>query len=170
MSNSKNQPETQHVSQQHDSPTAIVDQEEGHDPSAAETERLLHHLRDSSTFADLLPANDDMPIDPSLVDTVAANKTEPLIGSLSGGAAVAGNGEESSMVGTLSGEDGSIAEVSVEGVLSRYKKGPPGSCDICGRIETSVWRKLTLGDIELKVCNGELASQHPSHSCHVSLL
>lgn len=41
-------------------------------------------------------------------------------------------------------------------VLSRLKKGAPGSCDICGRTETSVWRKLTLGGEDYKVCNGKL--------------
>nr|ODN91566.1 hypothetical protein L204_05551 [Cryptococcus depauperatus CBS 7855] len=38
-------------------------------------------------------------------------------------------------------------------VLSRLKQGPPGSCDICMRTETTVWRKLTLGGIDHKVCN-----------------
>jgi hypothetical protein len=40
-------------------------------------------------------------------------------------------------------------------VLSRLKRGPPGSCDICNRTETTVWRKITLGEEEHKVCNGE---------------
>jgi hypothetical protein len=39
-------------------------------------------------------------------------------------------------------------------VLSRLRRGAPGSCDICGRTETSVWRKLTLGNEDHKVCNG----------------
>lgn len=39
-------------------------------------------------------------------------------------------------------------------VLSRLKQGPPGSCDICMRTETTVWRKLVLGGIDHKVCNG----------------
>ena len=38
-------------------------------------------------------------------------------------------------------------------VLSRLKKGPPGSCDVCGRTETTVWRKLVLGGEDHKVCN-----------------
>ncbi|WRT70262.1 uncharacterized protein IL334_007257 [Kwoniella shivajii] len=42
---------------------------------------------------------------------------------------------------------------NAESALARLKKGPPGSCDICARTETTVWRKLTLGDQDLKVCN-----------------
>lgn len=38
-------------------------------------------------------------------------------------------------------------------VLSRFKKGGPGSCDICGRTETTVWRKLVLGGKDHRVCN-----------------
>ncbi|WVQ74194.1 hypothetical protein IAR50_003788 [Cryptococcus sp. DSM 104548] len=38
-------------------------------------------------------------------------------------------------------------------VLSRLRQGPPGSCDICTRTETTVWRKLTLGGTDYKVCN-----------------
>ena len=44
--------------------------------------------------------------------------------------------------------------VGTPSVLSRLKKGTLGSCDICGRTETSVWRKLTLGGDDHKVCNG----------------
>ena len=154
LSNGKDQTENQQLQARHDSPTAIGDQEDG-DPSAAETERLLHHLRDTSTFADLLPAQDDVPIDPSLVDSALSNRNDHQGSSAANGAVVVDNAAGGPLVGTLTGEDGPIGEISAEGVLSRYKKGPPGSCDICGRIETSVWRKLTLGDIELKVCNGE---------------
>ncbi|CAK9783285.1 hypothetical protein CC85DRAFT_282025 [Cutaneotrichosporon oleaginosum] len=38
-------------------------------------------------------------------------------------------------------------------VMSRFKRGPPGSCDICSRTQTSVWRKLTYDGEELRVCN-----------------
>jgi hypothetical protein len=44
-----------------------------------------------------------------------------------------------------------------ESVFSRWKKGPPGSCDVCGRTETTVWRKLKFGEDNLKVCNRELS-------------
>lgn len=40
-------------------------------------------------------------------------------------------------------------------VMSRFKRGPPGSCDICSRTQTSVWRKLTYDGEDLRVCNGE---------------
>lgn len=42
-----------------------------------------------------------------------------------------------------------------DSVFSRWKKGPPGSCDVCGRTETTVWRKLKFGEDNLKVCNRE---------------
>lgn len=56
-------------------------------------------------------------------------------------------------------EDHPIAEAGgteTPTVLSRFKRGPPGSCDICSRTQTSVWRKLTFEGEELRVCNGEL--------------
>ena len=58
---------------------------------------------------------------------------------------------------TKSGEpsDETMARVETSSVLSRLKKGVTGSCDICGRTETSVWRKLTLGGEDHKVCNGK---------------
>jgi hypothetical protein len=40
-------------------------------------------------------------------------------------------------------------------VLSRLRKGPPGSCDLCWRTETPSWRKLHLGGETYKVCNRE---------------
>lgn len=40
-------------------------------------------------------------------------------------------------------------------ILSRLRRGPPGSCEVCGRTHTSVWRKLTFHGEDLKVCNGE---------------
>ncbi|KAK4683574.1 hypothetical protein P7C73_g6669, partial [Tremellales sp. Uapishka_1] len=49
--------------------------------------------------------------------------------------------------------DATPAASATPNVLSRLKQGPPGSCDICGRTETSVWRKLTLGGEDHKVCN-----------------
>lgn len=61
---------------------------------------------------------------------------------------------------TLAERDQAIDETSAQmdtpSVLSRLKKGLPGSCDICGRTETTVWRKLTLGGEDHKVCNGAL--------------
>lgn len=38
-------------------------------------------------------------------------------------------------------------------ILSRLRRGPPGSCEVCGRTHTSVWRKLTFHGEDLKVCN-----------------
>lgn len=36
----------------------------------------------------------------------------------------------------------------------------PGSCDICGRTQTTVWRKLRLPDHDLHVCNRESLYTH----------
>lgn len=36
-----------------------------------------------------------------------------------------------------------------------FGTGPYGSCDICSRTETTVWRKLRLPDRDLHVCNRE---------------
>jgi hypothetical protein len=82
------------------------------------------------------------------------------------------NGDGSTMGAGFEGEeDEGEALVEIEqaaaepktSVLSRLKKGPTGSCDICGRTETTVWRKLTLGGEHHKVCNGEYGSA--SHVC-----
>lgn len=43
----------------------------------------------------------------------------------------------------------------MENVLAKLRQGGPGSCDICSRTETSVWRKLTLGGEDFRVCNGK---------------
>ena len=110
-----------------------------HSADASETERLLDHLRDTSTFAGLLPddADGSTQLDPNLDLDTTALEDQPADGAETAGEGSAGT------------------QVIDASVLSRLKKGPPGSCDICGRTETSVWRKLSLGDQDLKVCNGE---------------
>ncbi|BEJ13539.1 hypothetical protein CspHIS471_0307130 [Cutaneotrichosporon sp. HIS471] len=50
-------------------------------------------------------------------------------------------------------EDTSNSLSETPNVMSRFKRGPPGSCDICSRTQTSVWRKLTYEGEELRVCN-----------------
>lgn len=52
-------------------------------------------------------------------------------------------------------DDASNSLPETPNVMSRFKRGPPGSCDICSRTQTSVWRKLTYEGEELRVCNGE---------------
>ncbi|ORY33466.1 hypothetical protein BCR39DRAFT_520308 [Naematelia encephala] len=93
---------------------------------------ILSHLvghgqnhRDSSSFVDYLP---DHPIDPSLAIDQAGPSATP-------------------------GTTGSPDIDGAPSVLSRLRKGPQGSCDICGRTETSVWRKLKLKNQDFKVCN-----------------
>lgn len=87
---------------------------------------------DSSSFAAFLPQS----------PTDAAHAHEQLESTL----AAAAQAEET------------VAQAISEtpNILSRLKRGPPGSCDICGRTQTSVWRKLSLGGEDHKVCNGEL--------------
>lgn len=99
---------------------------------------ILSHLHDSSSFADFLPHS---------TEELNAH-IDPALDSGTGHGTAGTEGEE--------GEGGTreSGEPVVPGVLSRWKKGAPGSCDICGRTETSVWRKLTISNEDLKVCNG----------------
>jgi hypothetical protein len=39
------------------------------------------------------------------------------------------------------------------GHVVNFKQGPPGSCDICTRTQTTVWRKLHVNGEDLHVCN-----------------
>ena len=43
-------------------------------------------------------------------------------------------------------------------VLEQLGKGPPGSCEVCSRTQSTVWRKLTVGEEDYRVCNGEYCS------------
>ena len=94
-------------------------------------------MHDTSSFADFLPPS-----------------TDDLNGHID--PALQGASDNANTTATESGL-GENTEPTVPGVLSRWKKGAPGSCDICGRTETSVWRKLTISGEDLKVCNGESA-------------
>ena len=97
---------------------------------ANETERMiLSHLENSSSF-DFLPTQVDL--DPNLDPALGENPTQ-----------------EATEV-----ENEGVDDPMAVSAVSRIKKGPPGSCDICGRTETSVWRKLSLGGNDMKVCNG----------------
>ncbi|EIW72226.1 hypothetical protein TREMEDRAFT_58387 [Tremella mesenterica DSM 1558] len=96
-----------------------------------------------ATFADLLPAEEQMPVHIETETNVEAGpstlqqtQTQPQ--------------GESEMMEVV---EGTGQEVGIPSVLSRLKKGPLGSCDICGRTETTVWRKLVLGGQDHKVCN-----------------
>lgn len=111
---------------------------------------ILSHLQNSSSFADFLPeSTSDMPAEASgsrLVEEAEAMVTDEVDAPLQ-------TVSESKV-----NEEPTAPLVSV---LSRLKKGGPGSCDVCGRTETSVWRKLTLGGEDLRVCNGEF--RHIEH-------
>jgi len=39
--------------------------------------------------------------------------------------------------------------------IVNFKQGPPGSCDICSRTQTTVWRKVNVNGEDLHVCNRE---------------
>jgi hypothetical protein len=63
-----------------------------------------------------------------------------------------GSGTGEGLLGT---EETFQSEESLENVMAKLRQGGPGSCDICSRTETSVWRKLTLGGEDYRVCNGK---------------
>jgi hypothetical protein len=47
----------------------------------------------------------------------------------------------------------SVGHTQIGDFDGRFKQGPPGSCDICSRTETTVWRKIRHDDQDLHVCN-----------------
>lgn len=111
--------------------------------AAAEAEALSRPgPLESSSFAGLPSDSEEAEIDPALRES----KTKTL-------------------AKTQAEESKSASDT--QSVLSRLKKGPNGSCDICGRTETSVWRKLVLGGEDHKVCNGGL-SYSLLHSTNLS--
>lgn len=97
---------------------------------------------ESTSFADFLPAQ------------------EALERQVEGPASQHGNADAFGQSASSNGQNQELVHVSQGdhdvplSVLSRLKQGPPGSCDICMRTETTVWRKLVLGGIDHKVCNG----------------
>lgn len=101
-----------------------------HLTDAVQGARQVPMSLDSTSFAAFLPPSPDS----------ASHATHDLDGTL-------GTGDPGA-AGAGSGNDTPTA-------LSRFKRGPPGSCDICSRTQTSVWRKLNFEGEELRVCNGE---------------
>jgi hypothetical protein len=63
--------------------------------------------------------------------------------------------EEASGQDAVTAAGGSSSTIDSPSVISRLRKGPPGSCDLCWRTETPSWRKITLGGETYKVCNRE---------------
>ncbi|KAL7418437.1 hypothetical protein Q5752_006895 [Cryptotrichosporon argae] len=129
---------------------AVVDAAQAAQAAQAEqdTEYILRQLEqrgdvdglgqlDASALAALLPGPGEVEGDP---ENEGANGLE------AGPSALADDAQASQL-------DPAASALATPTVTSRLKKGPPGSCDICGRTETSVWRKLTLRDEDYRVCN-----------------
>ena len=115
-------------------------QQQQEDEASTAEQFILSHLQNGSTFADFLPqAHAEGHHSPLHQDLVHES---PQLGQDGAGL---GEGIET--------DDRTVPETP--SVLSRLKRGAAGSCDICGRTETSVWRKLVLGGEDHKVCNGE---------------
>ncbi|ADV24026.1 hypothetical protein CNI04020 [Cryptococcus gattii WM276] len=96
---------------------------------------------ESTSFADFLPAQE------ALERQAEASTSQHGDGDAFGQSA-SSNGQKHELVHVGQGNQ----DIPLS-VLSRLKQGPPGSCDICMRTETTVWRKLVLGGIDHKVCN-----------------
>lgn len=97
---------------------------------------------ESTSFADFLPAQEALERQ-AVVSTSQHGDGDAF------GQSASSNGQNHELVHVGQGNH----DIPLS-VLSRLKQGPPGSCDICMRTETTVWRKLVLGGIDHKVCNG----------------
>lgn len=97
---------------------------------------------ESTSFADFLPAQEAL-------ERQAEGPLSQDGDADAFGQSASSNGQNQELVHVSQGDH----DVPLS-ILSRLKQGPPGSCDICMRTETTVWRKLVLGGIDHKVCNG----------------
>ncbi|KAI9634001.1 uncharacterized protein MKK02DRAFT_38673 [Dioszegia hungarica] len=87
------------------------------------------------------------------VDTLsAAGAEEYILSHLNATAASQASGQREGPDG-LPLDPAFQSEEWTEAVLAKLKKGGPGSCDICARTETSVWRKILVGGEDYRVCN-----------------
>ncbi|WVR07714.1 hypothetical protein IAU60_004756 [Kwoniella sp. DSM 27419] len=109
---------------------------------------------DSTNFADFLPAQEELE---RQAEQETIGHVQGLGHDLAGhhGAPHSADSAAHGGADALQSQDQQRHTVlpATESVLARLKKGPPGSCDICTRTETTVWRKLVLGTQDLKVCN-----------------
>ncbi|OXG37400.1 hypothetical protein C359_04770 [Cryptococcus neoformans Bt120] len=96
---------------------------------------------ESTSFADFLPAQEAL-------ERQAEGPLSQDGDADAFGQSASSNGQNQELVHVSQGDH----DVPLS-ILSRLKQGPPGSCDICMRTETTVWRKLVLGGIDHKVCN-----------------
>ncbi|OCF38206.1 hypothetical protein I316_00431 [Kwoniella heveanensis BCC8398] len=132
------------------------EQVEGHD----ENDHRDHHIPplDSTSFADFLPAQEELERQAGQEQEGQSDLTHET--TLDTTIPPAAQAETSSndhpppgQEGASESEAASSQSLAESSVLARLRKGPPGSCDICMRTETTVWRKLSLGSQDLKVCN-----------------
>lgn len=111
---------------------------------------ILSHLQDSSSFSVLLPQNENEIGNQltSTLESATADADDDRAGSHNG----------TPVTPHIRGAERTRPRPRefTPSILETLRKGPPGSCDICGRTETSVWRKLPLAGDVLKVCNGEI--------------
>jgi hypothetical protein len=135
------QPGSQPVDDVH----ALVAQAQAH--AHAHNDYLMSHLTemaegsrpiplDSSSFAAFMPQSPNQNVDSSMDPSALGPPAPPPVPQADDQAVPS-----------------PIQDPPQPNVLSRLKRGPPGSCDICGRTETTVWRKLSLAGEEHKVCN-----------------
>jgi hypothetical protein len=116
---------------------------------------------DSSTFAEFLPEGVMRGLSGEEEDAGGTGDIDPSLHDQQNELGREVGGDEGTVIpdSSLEGESGLKNVVpgteQPPSVLSRLRRGAPGSCDICGRTETSVWRRLTLGNEDHKVCNGE---------------
>ncbi|WVQ84470.1 hypothetical protein IAT38_006622 [Cryptococcus sp. DSM 104549] len=128
---------------------------QGHD------ERHEGMALDSTSFADFLPAQEALERQAGGSggddDAFMTNQTQGSSRLPTGPGSGAGEVDADALDELDEGEhalgEGVLGEEVTPSVLSRLKQGPPGSCDICMRTETTVWRKLVLGGVDHKVCN-----------------
>ncbi|RSH91812.1 hypothetical protein EHS25_009182 [Saitozyma podzolica] len=112
------------------------------------------HL-DPASFAELLPSHLETQFGSAAADEQnqgqkrTSDQEQQSLGTAQEGQEVGEEAEASAMA--IMDAVSSVAESP--SVLSRLRKGPPGSCDLCWRTETPSWRKLHLGGETYKVCN-----------------
>ncbi|WVR00261.1 hypothetical protein IAU59_007404 [Kwoniella sp. CBS 9459] len=129
----------------------------GHD----ESDHRDHHIPplDSTSFADFLPAQEELERQAGAGQDQGQGQGQfshnPSLSMTSLPTSRSqGPSHQDQLLGQAGEDSGAGSQsLSESSVLARLKKGPPGSCDICMRTETTVWRKLSLGTQDLKVCN-----------------
>lgn len=148
-------------------------------PTADPIANITHEDQDEDEGLQDLEGDFDL-IAPTDLESIMTDPTAAPVGStiLSGQQAGEGGGEEEEGEGEEDMED---ADAEGEGenrsmsavkrrrdtaipvnatdplapdVLEQLKNGPPGSCDICARTASSVWRKMIIGGEAFRVCNG----------------